>query len=78
MFTKIFWKDASERAISTAAQFLLVLGGADGANFLSLDSKQVVLLSLAGAFAAVLKAIVALKTTSGNSASLTIENVKEK
>lgn len=37
MFTKAFWKDATERAIKTAAQFVLVFIGVDGAGIAQLN-----------------------------------------
>ena len=78
MFTKLFWKDAIERAISTMAQFLLVIAGADGTGFLTVSFERIMVLSLLGGAASVLKSIVALRATDGNSASLVVNNVKEK
>lgn len=48
MFTKAFWKDASERAVKTAAQFALVALGVDGAGLASLNW-TVTGISIAGA-----------------------------
>lgn len=78
MFSKVFWVDAIERALSTMAQFALVLGGADGAGFLNMDFGHLMTLVAFGGVATILKAMAAYKLTPGNSASLTVENVEEK
>lgn len=78
MFSKVFWKDAIERAVSTIAQFLLVMGGANGAGFLTVSIKQLIVLSLVGGVASILKSVVAVSTTSGDSASFVVSNVQEK
>ena len=49
MFNKKFWIEASERAIKTFAQFILVLGTAGTLNVFSVDWKTNVGLSLGGA-----------------------------
>ena len=78
MFNTLFWKDTVERALATMAQFGLVLGGADGAGFLNMDLGHLVTLVGLGGLAAVLKALAAHEFTEGNSASLTVDNVREK
>jgi hypothetical protein len=68
-----------ERAVSTAAQFLLAVFGVDGVlNLANIDFAAVVTGTALAAGLSVLKSIVALKTTDGNSASLTVKNVEEK
>jgi hypothetical protein len=49
MFTKKFWIEASERALKTFAQFILVLGAAGTLNVFSVDWKTNVGLALGGA-----------------------------
>jgi hypothetical protein len=73
IFTKLFWLDAVERIVATIAQFLLVLGGADGAGLLAINIKQILLLSLAGGIASLLKAIVAGAKANTDTASLTVD-----
>lgn len=48
MFTKEFWKEATERAIKTFAQFILVLGTADTFNVFTIDWKTNLGLALGG------------------------------
>lgn len=49
MFTKKFWIEASERALKTFAQFILVLGAAGTLNVFSVDWKTNIGLALGGA-----------------------------
>ena len=49
MFTKKFWIEASERALKTFAQFILVLGAAGTFNVFSVDWKTNIGLALGGA-----------------------------
>jgi hypothetical protein len=49
MFTKKFWKEASERALKTFAQFILVVGSADTFNVFEVDWKTNLGLALGGA-----------------------------
>lgn len=82
MFTKLFWKDTLERAISTAAQFALaVIGLSENGFGVITQNASLVLIgyaALSGFVLAILKALAALHFTDGNSASLTVDNVKEK
>lgn len=73
LFTKIFWLDAGERVIVTVGEFLLVLGGADGAGWLKLEPLQLLALSVAGGAAALLKAIVAAAKADTDTASLVVD-----
>jgi hypothetical protein len=73
LFTKLFWQDAGERIVATVGEFLLVLGGADGANWLTINGKQLLLLSLAGGAASLLKAVVAAAKADTDTASLTVD-----
>lgn len=76
MFTKLFWRDTIERIVSTMAQFLLVLGGVDGANFLDMDFRQLLTLTALGGVATLLKALAAAKIGVTGSASFTVENAE--
>ncbi len=48
MFTVEFWKEATERAIKTFAQFILVLGTANTFNVFTVDWKTNLGLALGG------------------------------
>ena len=78
MYSKLFWKDAAERAISTMAQALLAISGVDGLNLANIDVRAILVGTLIAGILSVLKSIVALQTTTGNSASLVVDNVKQK
>lgn len=49
MFTVKFWKEATERALKTFAQFILVLGTANTFNVFTVDWKTNLGLALGGA-----------------------------
>jgi hypothetical protein len=70
MFTWLFWRDALERSLATAAQSALALLGADGFDLLEVDVADVFGVSLGGFVLAILKAVVASKLNDPNSASL--------
>ena len=59
MFTIKFWKDASERAIRTAAQALLALWATDVAGVLAVDWLQAGSVAALAALTSVLMSIVA-------------------
>jgi len=48
MFTLKFWKEATERALKTFAQFILVIGTADTFNVFATDWKTTLGLALGG------------------------------
>lgn len=78
MFTKTFWSDAIERVVATMSQTLLALLTVDGvATKVNLDIKDILYTAGLAGVISFLKCIVALKS-GGNSASFTIENVKQK
>jgi hypothetical protein len=58
MFTKKFWLEASERAIKTFAQFILVLGTAGTLNVFAVDWKTNLGLALGGALLSYATSIV--------------------
>lgn len=80
MLSPLFWRDAVERAISTAAQAILTLLSLDGTGIVTVNMNLGIILATAGfaAMYAILKAIVAVANTNGNSASFTVDNVREK
>jgi hypothetical protein len=49
MFTKKFWIEATERAVKTFAQFVLVLGAAGSINVFTVDWQTNLGLALGGA-----------------------------
>lgn len=58
MFTVKFWKEATERAIKTFAQFVLVLGAAGSFNVFTVDWKTNLGLALGGALLSYATSIV--------------------
>ena len=70
MFTKKFWRDTTERAISTAGEGMLLVVGADGFNVLTADWQNLLGGAAGGALLAVLKALIASRIGSSESASL--------
>ena len=73
LFTKEFWTDAAERAVSTGAQAVLTVLSLDGVNFIAVNFDVKVALATFGfgALYAVLKALVAARVTPEGTASLT-------
>lgn len=70
MFTFLFWKDAFERAVSTAAQAALLALGAEALNVLQADWVTVAGFALGGAVLSLLKSLIASRVGDGDSASL--------
>ena len=58
MFTKKFWMEATERALKTFAQFILVLGAAGTFNVFTVDWKTNIGLALGGALLSYATSIV--------------------
>lgn len=65
MFTVLFWKATFERAVSTAAEFALVLLGTDMLGYLEVDWYKLLIVSLVGGLTAVLKALATAGATDG-------------
>jgi hypothetical protein len=63
MFTKVFWRDAAERSISTGAQTALVAVGQDvtGFDVFAADWRNVAGFALGGVVLALLKALAAAR-----------------
>lgn len=70
MFSANFWKDATERALKTFAQFFVVLGGAGALNVFTLDWKTNLGLSLGGALLSYATSIVSVEIGKSKTASL--------
>lgn len=68
MFTVKFWKDASERAIRTAAQALLALWATDVSGVLQVDWLQAGSVAALAALTSALMSIVATNVGDGESA----------
>ncbi len=49
MFSKLFWKDATERAVKTFAQFYVTLAATQALDVFSMDWKALLGVSLGGA-----------------------------
>jgi hypothetical protein len=58
MFTKKFWIEATERALKTFAQFILVLGAAGSFNVFNVDWQTNLGLALGGALLSYATSIV--------------------
>lgn len=58
MFTKKFWIEATERALKTFAQFVLVLGAAGSFNVFNVDWQTNLGLALGGALLSYATSIV--------------------
>jgi hypothetical protein len=73
MFTKLFWKDAIERAISTAAQAAILAIGGQGASIV--DPGWLVALGFAagGFVLSIIKSLAAGAIGSPNSASFVVD-----
>lgn len=77
MFTPLFWKDTIERAISTAAQAVLLVSGlseeALGVINQGLTLNLILSAAVGGFSLAVLKALAATQLSKTNSASFTVD-----
>lgn len=70
MFTIAFWKDATERALKTFAQFILVLGGAEAFNVFNADWYTTLGLALGGVVVSYATSIVSAGVGKKGDASL--------
>lgn len=69
MFTKKFWKDTTERVVSSFAFAVLAVVGADGVNIVEIDWPGTLGIASAAALASLLKAFVASQIGDKESAS---------
>ena len=69
LYSLVFWRDAAERAISTAAQSAIALLGVDGLGLLDVDWQVTASAAGLAALLSVLKSVAA-STTGDGSASL--------
>jgi len=76
MWSRVFWKAAAERAISTAAQFALTLMGTEIVNYTSLDYREIATISLIGAVTSVLKSLVVAGASDGTPSIGSFEKLK--
>ena len=70
MFTLQFWKEATERALKTFAQFILVVGAAGAFNVFTVDWVQTLGLALGGAVLSYATSIVSAGVKKDDSPSL--------
>jgi hypothetical protein len=75
MFTIKFWKDATERAIRTAAQALLALWATDVAGVLAIDWLQAGSVAGLAALTSILMSIVATGVADKGTTSFVKEDV---
>jgi hypothetical protein len=73
MWTVKFWKQATERALKTAAQSLLVMVGGDGAGLVTLNPKLALFALAGGLVASYLFSIVSLPLGEPDSPSVVQE-----
>lgn len=75
-YNSMFWKDAAERALKTAAQAgILAIGAAEGFNLFTLDWKSFVGFAAGGAFLSLLMSVGSAGVGDNDSASL-VKGVK--
>jgi len=71
IYKSIFWKDAVERAVKTAAQAgILAIGASEGFNLFDLDWRSFAGFALGGAFLSLLMSVASAGVGDNDSASL--------
>lgn len=76
MFQLNFWRATLERAISTAAEFALVLLGTDMLGYLEVDWYKLLVISAMGGLTAILKALAVAGATDGSPSVGTVERLR--
>jgi hypothetical protein len=77
MYTKLFWKDTFERVLSSMASSVLAMLTVVQAGT-PIDWRVYGAAVFVAGLTSLLKCITAVSTTPGNSASFTVDNVKQK
>jgi hypothetical protein len=70
MFNKVFWLEATERAVKTLAQFIIVLGAAGSLNVFTVDWQTNIGLALGGTLLSYATSIVSAGVSKNHSPSL--------
>lgn len=73
MFKKLFWAEASERALKTLAQFFVTLTAGTAFNVFSADWQTIVGLSLGGMILSYATSILSYKVGKTGTPSLVVE-----
>lgn len=73
MFKKLFWAEASERALKTLAQFFITLTAGTAFDVFSADWKTIVGLSLGGMILSYATSILSYKVGKTGTPSLVVE-----
>lgn len=76
MFNKVFWLEATERAVKTLAQFIIVLGSAGALNVFTVDWQTNIGLALGGALLSYATSIVSAGINKNDTPSLVSTEVK--
>lgn len=76
MWNFSFWKATGERAISTAAEFALVLLGTDIAGYMEVDWYKLVVISAIGGLTAVLKSLATAGLSDGSPSIGNVERLR--
>jgi len=77
MYTKLFWKDAAERALKTFAQSAVALLTAGSFNIMTVDYKSVLSVAAFAALTSVLTSLASAGTGSTSSASLVVDTKEQ-
>jgi hypothetical protein len=70
VFNSVFWKEATERALKTLAQFVVTLGAAGVFNVLTIDLKTTLGLGLGGMLLSYATSILSAEVNKKDSPSL--------
>lgn len=76
MFSSAFWKQSTERAVKTLAQFIVTLGAAGAFNVLQIDWQTTIGLALGGMLLSYATSIISSEFTDKRTPSLVNEEGK--